>query len=72
MGKFINAHTLKSMNLIKVVEKLKTGLREPMIVSDIMIDFPPISKEDNPEYLIYYVDEYFRNTGKPINLSTIP
>jgi len=37
-----------------------------------MDDFPPISKEDNPEVLIYYADKYFRDTRKLINLNTIP
>jgi hypothetical protein len=37
-----------------------------------MEDFPPISKEDNPEVLAAYVVTHFEKTGEIINLSSIP
>ena len=71
-GKYINASTLKSMFLIKTVDKLETDLKESMIVSDLMTNFPPIFKEDNPKVLVVYVTTHYEQTGKIINLSSIP
>jgi len=71
VGKYINANTLKSMYLVKEVEKREADLKESMIVSDLMTDFPPISKEDNPEVLAAYVITHYERTGEIINLSSI-
>jgi len=72
VGKYINGNTLRSMSIIKEVDKLESYLKESMIVSDLMADFPPISKEDNPEVLAAYVTTHFEKTGEIINLSSIP
>ena len=72
VGKYINAGALKHMSLVEEVVKLETDLKESMIVSDLTIDFPPISKEDNPEVLVAYVTEHFERTGEIINFSFIP
>jgi hypothetical protein len=63
---------LKSLSLIKEVEKLETDLKESMIVSDLMVNFPPISKEDNPEVLVAFVTNHYKKTGEIINYSSIP
>jgi len=39
VGKYINAKTLKSMKMIKEVQKQETDLTESMILFDIMADF---------------------------------
>jgi len=46
VGKYINATTLKNMHLEKEVIKLESYLEDSMILSNLMDDFPPISKED--------------------------
>jgi len=66
VGKYINANTLKHMYQVKEFEKLETDLQESMILSNLMDDFPPISKED-PEVRAAYVYEHFKRTGEVIN-----
>jgi hypothetical protein len=59
VGKYINASTLKNMLLIKEVTELPTDLKESRILSYLIIDFPPTSKEDPPEVRSAYVfDRY--------------
>jgi len=48
VGKYINGSTLKNMYLAKEVIRMNTDLKESMILSNLMEDFPPISKEDPP------------------------
>ncbi|RHN66559.1 hypothetical protein MtrunA17_Chr3g0092441 [Medicago truncatula] len=72
VGKYISGYTLRSMCIIKEVDQLKSDLKESMIVSDLMTDFPPISKEDPPEVLVAYVTTHHEKTGEIINYSTIP
>jgi len=36
-----------------------------------MTEFPPISKEDNAEVLIHFVNHHFQETGEIINLNSI-
>ena len=43
-GKNIKGYTLRIMGIVKTVDKLEFDLKESMIVSDLMIDFPQISK----------------------------
>jgi len=59
------------MALIKTIDPLETNLKESMIVSDLMTDFPPISKEDNPKVLAAYVTTHYEQTGEIINLRSI-
>jgi len=58
-GKYINGHTLRSMGIVKTVDKLESDLHESMIISDIMVDFPPISKEENPVVQVNFVTRHF-------------
>ena len=71
-GKYINGSTVRSMGIVKIVVKLKSDLQESMIVSDLMVDFPPISKEDNNEVLEAYVTNHYEKTREIINFSYIP
>jgi len=41
-------------------------------MSDLMVDFPPISKEDHPEVLAYYVTQHYKDIGDVIAWSQIP
>lgn len=50
--------------MIKIVDKLDTDLKESIIVSGLMVDFPPISKEDNSEVLVAYVTDLFEKTER--------
>jgi pentose-5-phosphate-3-epimerase len=72
IGKYINGFTLRSMGIVKNVDKLEYDLKESMIVPDLMVDFPPISIEDNAEVLAAYVTTHYEKTGEIINLSSIP
>jgi len=42
-----------------------------MIVSDLMVDFRLISKEDNPEALAAFVTDHYEKTGEIINYSSV-
>jgi len=71
-GKIING---KALRYIQIVEKAiveENDMKESHIVSDLMEDFPPISKEDNPEVLAAYVVTYFEETRRVIKYSSIP
>jgi len=71
-GKYINGSTLKKMLMIKKVTKLDTDLKESMILSNLMDDFPPISKEDPPEVRAAYVYEHWKTTREIIKYNAIP
>jgi len=71
VGKYINAFTLKNMYLVEEAKKLSTNLKESTIVYDLMEDFPPISKEDNPKVLAAYVTNHYEKNGEIINYSSI-
>jgi len=60
------------MYLVEEVTKLPTHLKESMILSDLMVDFPPISKEDPPEVCAAYVYDHFQKTGENISHNSIP
>jgi len=72
VGEYINANTLKHIYLVEEVTKIPTNLKEYMISSDLMVDFPPISKEDPLEVRVSYVYEHFQKTGEIIQYSSIP
>jgi len=72
VGKYINATTLKNMYLVKEVTKLSTDLKESMILSDLIGDFPLISKEDPPEVRVAYEFDHSQRTGEIIQYSSIP
>jgi len=43
-----------------------------MIVSDMIVDFPPISKQDNLEVLAAYVSTHYEKAKEIANYSSIP
>jgi len=60
------------MYLVEAVTKLPADLKEFMITSDLMVDFPPISKEDPPKARATYVYDHFQKIGEIIHYSSIP
>jgi len=72
IGKIINGRKLKYMQIMKKATVLKTNLKESDVLSDLMVDFPPISKEDNPEVLAAYVVSHYEDTGNIIIDNSIP
>jgi len=70
-GKIINGKSLQSMHIVSKEIMLKTDMKESDVVSDLMEDFPPISKEDNPEVLVAYVLQYYQDIGDAIAYSQI-
>jgi len=60
------------MYLVEEVIKLPTDLKESMITSDLMVDFPPISEEDPPEVRAAYVYDHYQKIGEIIHYSSIP
>ena len=71
-GKVFNGRTLRYMQLCEKYDKLETDMHESKVVSDLTIDFPLITKQDNPEVLVSYVTLHFEMTGEIINYSSIP
>ena len=72
VGSYINVKALKSIRLIKKVEKLESDLIKSMIVSDLMEDFPPISKEDHPVVISEYAVWYYKEIGIALNIDQLP
>jgi len=72
VGMYINANTLKHMFMIKKFTKLETDLQKSMILSNLIEDFPPISREDPLEVRAAYVYEHWKTTGEVINYNSIP
>jgi len=60
------------MYLIDEVVKKDTDLKESMIVSDMMEEFPPISKEDHPVVIAEYASWYFKETDRVIDIDHLP
>ena len=54
-GRCINGSTLKHMKMIKDVFKLKTDLKESFVVSNLMVYFPPICRQDPPDVRAHFV-----------------
>jgi len=50
-GKIINGKTLQNMKIIKKFSPNEKDLKESAVQTELMKDFPPISKERNPEVL---------------------
>jgi len=71
-GKIINGRTLQYMQIVKKATVLKTDLKESGVLSDLMVDFPLISKEDNPEVLAAYVVPHYESTRDIISYISIP
>lgn len=51
---------------------METDMKESMIVSDLMLAFPPISKEDIHEVLVACVTDHYEKKREIINFSSIP
>jgi len=72
-GKVINGGSLKHMKLIKKEDYtvLSTDLKEYVVVSNLMDDFPPICKQDPLEVRVHYILDHFEKTGQTIKLNDI-
>lgn len=70
--KIINGKTLRYIHIANKAIVLKSDMQESQIVSYLMVDFPPISKEDNPKVMAVYVVTHFEQTREIINYSGIP
>jgi len=73
-GRILNARTLGYMKIVdpSKVKILKTDMTGSEISSDLMVEFPPISKEDPLEVLAAYVLQHFEDTGDVIAYCQIP
>jgi len=60
------------MNIVSEYTMLETDMQESNIVSNLMIDFPPITKQDNQKVLTSYVMLHFEQIGDIINDNSIP
>ncbi|KEH17423.1 hypothetical protein MTR_0016s0150 [Medicago truncatula] len=72
VGKIINGKTLKSMKLTNKLVTSKEDLAVETVQSDLMTNFPSISKEDNPEDLYQFIKAHFELTGTIISVASIP
>jgi len=71
-GKIINGKTLQHMKIIKKFSSNEKDLKESSIPSELMRDFPPISKEDNPEVLAGYIAAHAKESGVTTQDEDIP
>jgi len=62
-GKIINGKTLQNMKIIKKSAPSEKDLKESAVQTELMRDFPPISKEDNPEVLVELIAAYAKESG---------
>jgi len=72
--KIINGSTLRNMNLIKkdVYKKLNTDMKESIVISNLMEDFPPICKQDPLDVQLYFIHDHLKKTRETILLEDIP
>jgi len=61
-GKFINGKTLLNMKIIRKFSPNEKDLKESAVQTELMRDFPPISKEDNPEVLAELIAAYAKES----------
>jgi len=73
-GKMINGSTMKHMKLIKKEDytELSTDLKESVVVSNLIDDFPLICKQDPLDVRVNYILDHYEKTGQTIKLSDIP
>jgi len=62
-GKIINGKTLQNMKIIKKFSPNEKDLKESAVQTELMKDFPPISKERNPEVLAELIAAYAKESG---------
>jgi len=72
--KIIIVGTLRKMHMIKKEEftKLKIGLQESFVVSNLMDDFPPICKQDPIDVQTNFILDHWERTGETIKIDDIP
>jgi len=62
VGKYINGTTLKHIHLVKEVVKMETDMKESNILSNLMDDFPPISKQYPIDVQAAFVYDHWKTT----------
>jgi len=62
-GKIINGKTLQNMKIIRKFSPNEKDLKESVVQTELMRDFPPISKEDNPEIVAELIAAYAKESG---------
>jgi len=62
-GKIINGKTLQNMKIIRKFSPNEKDLKESAVQTELMRDFPPISKEENPEVLAELIAAYAKESG---------
>jgi len=62
-GKIINGKTLQNMKIIRKFSPNEKDLKESSVQLKLMRDFPPITKEDNPEVLAGYIAAHAMESG---------
>jgi len=73
-GKIINGSTLGNMRLIKKedIKKLDTDMKESIVSSNLMENFPPICKQDAVDVQLYYIYDYLKSYGEEIHMEDVP
>jgi len=71
VGKYINGSTPFNMHLVQEVDKRDIDFQESWILSIMMDDCPPISKEYPLEVRAHYVFEHWKATGETIKYDDI-
>jgi len=61
--KIINGKTLQNMKIIKKFSPNEKDLKASAVQTELMKDFPPISKERNPEVLAELIVAYAKESG---------
>jgi len=61
--KIINGKTLQNMKIIRKFAPSEKDLKESAVQTELMRDFPAISKEDNPEVLAELIAAYAKEPG---------
>jgi len=62
-GKIINGKTLQNVKIIRKFAPSEKDLKESAVQTELIRDFPPISKEDNPEVLAELIAAYAKELG---------
>ena len=69
-SKVINGGSLRHMKLIKKedYQKLATDLKESEVVSNLMVDFPPICMKDPLDVRVSYILKHCETIGETIRM----
>jgi hypothetical protein len=70
--KIINSRTLFYMNIIKEVSLDEKGLEKSTAETELMVDFPSISKDNNPEVLAGCIVAHARESNVNIEDENVP